>query len=219
LSLQALQDLSGAELLAELRRLRLLAPASESLRPVHRAPSGLPALDSACGGGFPRGQISELVFPARSGSGVVYAALAAAGAREESAALVDPGDGFDPTSAVAAGVVLERLLWVRSRDAREALRGAELILQVGGFGVLILDLRLPRGRPLQPPRAAWLRLGRRARESGTVLLVLSEPESQVGSFAALAVQVRRLGARWRGRGERWLAGVECGFAPLRRRGG
>jgi len=39
--------------------------------------------------------------------------LAAATRREEICTLIDASDAFDPHSAAAAGVNLERLLWVR----------------------------------------------------------------------------------------------------------
>src|SRR5947209_19414549 len=63
---------------------------------------------------FPRGCLTEIYGPASSGrTTLLYAALAAATAREEVCALVDADDAFDPASAAAACVVLPRLLWVR----------------------------------------------------------------------------------------------------------
>jgi hypothetical protein len=76
--------------------------------------TGIPSLDERLGGGLPRGQTSEIVGPRSSGRPtVVRSALAAATGRGELVALVDALDMFDPESAAAGGVVLERLLWLR----------------------------------------------------------------------------------------------------------
>ena len=77
------------------------------------AASGIAALD-ALTGGLPRGALSEVAGPASSGrTSLLLAALAAATGRGEACALVDGSDAFDPESAVAAGVDLGKLLWVR----------------------------------------------------------------------------------------------------------
>ena len=74
----------------------------------------IPAIDGRLGGGFPRGQLSEIAGRRSSGrTGLLLRALAASTARGELAALVDALDMFDVASAVAAGVDLTRLLWIR----------------------------------------------------------------------------------------------------------
>ena len=106
-----------------------------------RLASGSAALDALLGGGWPQGKVGELVGPASSGrSAVAAATVAAATARGEVAAWLDAADAFDPASAAAAGVDLGRVLWVRPRDAVEAVRAAELVLETGGFTVVVLDL-------------------------------------------------------------------------------
>src|SRR5437870_2183544 len=78
------------------------------------APTGLTALDARLEGGFPRGQLSELIGPRSSGrTSLLWRMLAAATARGELVALVDALDTCDPVSASAAGVDLDRLLWIR----------------------------------------------------------------------------------------------------------
>src|SRR6267142_2623552 len=78
------------------------------------APSGVTALDARLGGGFPRGQLSELVGPRSSGrTSLMLQLLAAATSRGELVAVVDALDMFDVESAAAAGVDLTRLLWIR----------------------------------------------------------------------------------------------------------
>src|SRR6516164_3786054 len=78
--------------------------------------TGVAALDDLTGG-LPRGALSEITGPASSGrTGVMLAALAGATHRDEACALVDASDSFDPASAAAAGVDLDRLLWLRCSD-------------------------------------------------------------------------------------------------------
>src|ERR1035438_10578834 len=80
-------------------------------------PSGIREVDEATGG-LPRGCLTEIVGPASSGrTSLLLSILAQATAREEICALVDAEDAFDPASAAAAGVRLERLIWVRDRKS------------------------------------------------------------------------------------------------------
>src|SRR6478752_8773379 len=130
------------------------------------APSGISALDARLGGGFPRGQLSELVGPRSSGrTSLLLQMLAAATARGELVALVDALDMFDVESAAAAGVDLDRVLWIRGhvvpnpgmcRDLNQramiqAVRALTLVLQAGNFGVVAFDVA-------EAPADAWRRL-------------------------------------------------------------
>ncbi len=75
--------------------------------------SGVAAVD-AMTGGLPRGAITEITGATSSGrTTLMLAAVAAATRRQETCALIDATDSFDPESASAAGVDLRRLLWVR----------------------------------------------------------------------------------------------------------
>ena len=75
--------------------------------------TGVAEID-ALTGGLPRGALTEICGPASSGrTSLLLAVLAEATRREEACALVDAGDAFDPHSAAASGVELQRLLWVR----------------------------------------------------------------------------------------------------------
>src|ERR1035438_2631337 len=110
--------------------------------PARRAPEMLPSgireVDEATGG-LPRGCLTEIVGPASSGrTSLLLSILAQATARAEICALVDAEDAFDPASAAAAGVRLERLIWVRSRSAESALKDSDLLIHGGGFGVVVL---------------------------------------------------------------------------------
>src|SRR4249919_1154382 len=119
------------------------------------APSGISALDARLGGGFPRGQLSELVGPRSSGrTSLLLQMLAAATARGELVALVDALDMLDVESAAAAGVDLDRVLWIRGhvvtsqglarelnqRAIEQAIRAFTLVLQAGNFGLVVFDV-------------------------------------------------------------------------------
>ena len=75
--------------------------------------SGIAEID-ALAGGLPRGTLTEIFGPASSGrTALLLSALAAATCRQEVCALVDAGDSLHPESAAAAGIDLQRLLWIR----------------------------------------------------------------------------------------------------------
>src|SRR5579864_9033730 len=78
--------------------------------------SGIREFD-ALTGGLPRGCLTQICGPASSGrTTLLLAALAAATRRGEFCAVVDASDALDPHSVAAAGVELDRLLWVRCRE-------------------------------------------------------------------------------------------------------
>src|ERR1051325_7817220 len=92
----------------------LVVPASRLEKPaVPTVPFGIAAVDELTGG-LPRGCLTEICGPASSGrTTLLLSVLAIATDRQETCALVDASDCFDPLSAEHAGVDLERLLWVR----------------------------------------------------------------------------------------------------------
>jgi len=132
--------------------------------------TGIDAIDTLTGG-LPRGCLTEIFGPASSGrTSVLLASLAAATQRQEVCALVDVTNAFDPQSAAAAKVALDRLLWVRCGQewkrhddfsranktflkagalapkrkmegpVEQALRVTDLLLPSGGFGMVAIDL-------------------------------------------------------------------------------
>jgi hypothetical protein len=177
-----------------------IAPASRlEVRPApETASSGIPQID-ALTGGLPRGCLTEICGPESSGhTTMMVAALAAATRRQETCALIDASDSFDPLSAAAAGVNLKRLLWVRcgspsramSQKRRpagslqewqqhrmedpveQALRAADLLLQSGGFGMVALDLAgVPVKMARRIPLTTWFRFRRAVENKPTILLV------------------------------------------------
>jgi hypothetical protein len=114
----------GALLLSRLSALPKLrgvtAAARLEVRPTPEMVSaGIHAID-ALTGGLPRGCLTEIFGPASSGrTSILLAALAAATQRQEVCALVDVTNAFDPQSAAAAKVALDRLLWVRCGHERK----------------------------------------------------------------------------------------------------
>jgi len=205
------------DLLSELKRKRLVVSADRVEREGRTVPSGLDQLDRVAGGGLPAGAITEVVALSCGGATVLYAALAGATSRGQMVAVVDPQDGFDVASAHKAGVVLERLLWIRPQGSfKKTLQALERILSSGGFGMVALDLGAGFKKVLGTP-AVWMRIRKLAMVSGAVVLVISATP-RVGTFASLAVSVRRRRACWRGRvsKERWLEGIELSF-DLRRK--
>jgi len=105
--------------------------------------SGIREIDKLAGG-LPRGCLSEICGPASSGrTSVLLAALAAATRRQEVCALVDATDALDAVSAAAAGVELERLLWIRcSRASDLGRRTSDLGRRTSDLGRQASDLGL-----------------------------------------------------------------------------
>jgi hypothetical protein len=96
-----------------------LTPVPRIVRPV--AATGIDALDEVVRGGLPVGALTELVGPECSGRTTValkfVAGLTQAG---RVCAWIDVSNALDPASAAAAGVDLERVLWVRCGAAKSA---------------------------------------------------------------------------------------------------
>ncbi|MFI5109828.1 MAG: hypothetical protein ACHP78_13415 [Terriglobales bacterium] len=178
---------------------------------------GIPQVDELTGG-VPRGGLTEIFGPASSGrTSLLLALMAQATAREEVCALVDASDAFDPHSAQAAGVDLKRVLWVRcgevsrfkcyvSRHPREtrnvkretfprveqALRAADLLLQAGGFGLVVMDLGdIPSAIARRVPLTSWFRF-RRAVENTATALVVVEQDASAKSCASLVLKTKHL---------------------------
>ena len=89
-----------------------LTPAPKIRSAVH--PTGIEALDELLNGGLPQGALSEFVGPECSGRTSIALSFLARMTREERVcAWIDVSNALDPVSAAAAGVDLQRLLWLR----------------------------------------------------------------------------------------------------------
>ena len=204
----------------------LVTPASQlAIRPApEMVSSGIPAID-ALTGGLPRGCLTEICGPASSGRTTLQlAALAAATRRGEFCVVVDASDALDPQSASAAGVELERLLWVRCGESslrteisprrqrglekredrdrnrsqninqaehrlEQVLRATDLLLESGGFGLIVLDLGdLPPQAARRIPLTTWFRFRRAVEHKPTILLAI-EQQPIAGSCSSLLLQL------------------------------
>ena len=142
--------------------------------------TGLPGIDDL-GGGLPRPALTELVCSAPScGSQLLLGQLlAVTRAAARRVALVDAGDAFDPGSWPVAS--LEHLVWVRARDAAEAMAVADLLARDANFALLLLDLRhSPLAELRRIPSTSWYRL-QRALEPTTLAALVLTPFSLVPS--------------------------------------
>lgn len=161
--------------------------------------TGIPEIDRALGG-LPRGCLTEIVGPASSGrTSLLIAMLAAATARGETCALVDADDSFHPALAEAAGVELERVLWIRcGHDASKALKAADLLTAGGGFGLIAMDLGdTSPATARRIPLNSWFRLRRAVEHTPTALVALGiEPNAK--TCASLLIECARRNAAWSG---------------------
>jgi hypothetical protein len=213
---------NGAELLGEARppqrivsafsrqafkdaRFASVIPASRlAVRPAPEMASiGIAAMDVLTGG-LPRGCLTEICGPASSGrTTLLLSALSAATRRGEFCVLVDASDGLDPQSAAAAGIELDRLLWVRcgensnsveqrhtgEKSLEQLLRATDLLLESGGFGLIALDLGdLPPQAARRIPLTTWFRFRRAVEHTPTVLLAI-ERQSIAGSCSSLLIKL------------------------------
>lgn len=203
------------------------ASAMQPRPPAATIASGIPQVD-ALTQGLPRGALTEIFGPASSGrTSLMLSVLAQATARGEACALIDASDSFDPESAV--GVDLKRVLWVRcgkgvssfsflvSRPTEDvsgekqetgnekltpverALKAADLLLQAGGFGLVVIDLGdVPPRSARRVPLTSWFRF-RRAVEHTPTALVAIEEEPFAKSAAALVLKLSAISRQPSGR--------------------
>jgi recombination protein RecA len=158
--------------------------------------TGIPEMDALVGG-LPRGAMTEICGPACSGrTSLLLSALASRTADGEVCALVDARDSFDPLTADAAGIALEKLFWVRCQNIEQALRATDLLIQAGGFGMVAVDLSdVPARTVRQVPLNAWFRFRRAVEDRPTILLLL-EQEPHAKTCASLVVRLEAGEARW-----------------------
>jgi len=158
--------------------------------------TGIPEMD-ALAGGLPRGAMTEVCGPPCSGrTSFLLSALASRTAAGEVCALVDARDSFDPLTGKAAGIALDKLLWVRCQNIDQALRAMDLLIQAGGFGMVAVDLSdIPTRTVRQVPLNAWFRFRRAVEDTLTILLMI-EQESNAKTCASLVMRLEAGAARW-----------------------
>lgn len=218
------------------RTLTTALPPLERWDPAAYVPADVEALDACLRSGLPRGQVSELVGPRSSGRlTLLWRFLASATRRGEIVAFVDTCDRLDVASAMAAGIDLDRLLWIRGhalaapqgdvleRTIDRALKSLNLVLQAGGFGVVAIDLAdLPPVALKRLPFNTWLRVQRAVEGSDTAcVLVGPEPLARSAGGVTLTLDGR---TSWTGPSDRsrQLSGLDMQvrvISPRRRVGG
>lgn len=205
------------------RTLTTALPPLERTDPSAVAGTGTAALDAVLHGGLPRGQLSEIAgAPSTGRTALLLQMMAAATRRGEIAALIDTFDRLDVSSVIAAGIDLDRLLWVRGdaiaqtdaghagamRDLRDrvldrAVKALNLVLQAGGFGLVAIDLAdVPAIALKRLPFTTWLRVQRTIEGSDTAcVLVVPEPlaRSAGGLTCTLAARTSWAGTADRSR--------------------
>jgi hypothetical protein len=189
--------------LLQTRKLDRTIIGSDWVDPEVLVSSGVAGVDDVLGGGWRRGELSEIWGARSSGrTTVLVSTLAAAVRQDEVVALIDPFDRFDPVSASAAGLDLEHVVWVRGpalssplrtpapgvrrpgggvptvveQAITQGVRALDLVIRAGGFAVAALDLaELPsrRVRDLLP-WSTWMRLARANEGQRTVCLLVGD---------------------------------------------
>jgi hypothetical protein len=136
--------------------------------------TGIWALDNALRGGLPRAALTELCAPIDSwGSALVLRQLIRqAAATHQWIALIDGIDSFDPGAFDNA--TLDHLLWLRCKNAAEAVKATDLILRDGNLPIIVLDLALNPARELRKiPSSTWYRFQRLVEEGAAAFLAIT----------------------------------------------
>lgn len=124
--------------------------------------------------GLRKGAITEVVAAGCSCGGglLISGLLEREGTCREMTALVDGSDAFDPWSLDAS--TLEKVLWVRCREAAQAIRACDLLLRDGNIPLIVLDLQSHAARAVQGlASSVWHRLRMLAEKSGACLCVFT----------------------------------------------
>jgi hypothetical protein len=159
--------------------------------------TGIPEVD-ALTRGLPRGAITEIFGPASSGrTSLMLSSLAYATTHDEVCALVDASDTLDPKTAAQAGVDFEQLLWIRcAASVEHAFKATDLLLQGGGFGLVMLDLGdVPAQQARRIISSWWYRFRRIVENKPTALVVIAQ-DSCVRSCASLALAMSKEDDLW-----------------------
>lgn len=183
-------------------------------------PTGLRPLDAALpGGGIPRGAVTE-IHAEGPGVGAMTVALRmqrGAGNREQGTGRRDPGatgslspkylvlvesppegDGrfrFYPPAMVERGVPLDRLIFIRTFDRREAFWAVDQALCCPAVGAVIAVMK-----PLEQRLSRRLQLAAESSGCVGILLMFDSARRAAKSFAAVQMVVesanRHLGVSW-----------------------
>ncbi len=176
---------------------RFGAPFTQQKPPAQVMSTGIAEVDSIMGG-LPRGAVTEIFGPTSSGrTSFMLAMLARATANKEVCALIDTSDCFDPVSSGETQVDLDQLLWVRcAANVEHAFKATDLLLQGGGFGLVLLDLGDIAGKDARRIISSWWYRFRRTVENTPTALVVIAADSCVRSCASLALEMKKDADSW-----------------------
>jgi hypothetical protein len=182
--------------------------------------SGLGELDTALGGGFPRGIVATLEGAPGSGRSALAARLLARATTGGGlAALIEfpegPEGSFYPPALLAAGVELDRLLVIPARDATGVARAADILLRAAAFGVIVMPA-------IALKATAWTRLASLTHRANALLVTLGTGASdELRYFASLRVRLEPARVRWAGSDGLFcaLGGLEVEAAVLKHKRG
>jgi hypothetical protein len=197
-------------------------------------PTGIAEVDALLEGGFPLGSLSEIAGPHCSGRSTLVSSILAGATRQgASCAYVDVADAFDPLSAAAIGINLSRLLWVRAGRTEvsekqvwasldKALRATDLLLNAGGFRVIVLDMGdVTTEQVRRVPLASWYRYRLQAEKSQALFLLLAQTPC-ANSCASVVLHCTESDERWEystgdQSGLPLLTGLQCSVSADRKR--
>ena len=191
-------------------------------RPEAKFPAlPVPGLNELLGQGLCRGAIAEVTGRRSSGrTSIALHILAQATAHGEICAVIDLYNNFHPASAQAAGVELDRIVWVGCRgNAEHAMRATDLLLHAGGFGVVLLDLCDAPARVLNRiPLSYWYRFRRTVEHTPAILLICAD-SAQAKSCSSNSIELKPKVFHWSGKASfLLLRGMEATALLQRARG-
>lgn len=183
---------------------RVSAASSQQARPPHATiRTGIVGIDRALGG-IPLGAMTEVLSTPSTSAGqkTLQAQLLARATEERSCALVDATDSFDPRSAHAMGINLDRLLWVRCsgremKGLEQAFKCADLLLQASsGFGLVVVDLKAVAPHFVRKvPLTTWFRFRAVIAKQETAL-VFSTPCAVTSTCSELLLALSANDVQW-----------------------
>jgi hypothetical protein len=148
--------------------------------PVERlVPTGVSALDTALGGGFPRGTLVTLEGSA--GRWSIAARLVATVTLDAVAAIIDDG-GLYPPALAQSGARLDRVLIVPAGVPLGVARAADILLRSRACRLVLMpavDLRA----------AVWARLAGLAHRTGILLIVIAALDASLPLAAAAGMRL------------------------------
>ena len=165
----------------ELRKLLTKKFPEAHAETTHQRPTFLTGLSCLDQVGIPKGGLTEIVssHSSQGSSLVINGLLNAAQKHGYHLALIDGQDSFDPQSA--GHKACQRMLWLRCRNADEALKAADLILRDGNLPLSVLDLRLNPDHELRKlSKQIWYRLQTLVQRTQSVGMILT-PRPMVSS--------------------------------------